>query len=293
MRKISILLIGCVLILSSCTPKISTTISKNYSALDYREEVKVFGLQDPVPTNSEELGIVKIGDTGFSTICGWDVVIDKAKMEARKVGGNAIKITDHIPPSMMGSSCHRITAKILKVENFDSIPAAALMNSTLLNADYALLHVYRLSGVGALVNYDLHLGDTVICRVLNKWKKTIKIRRDGLNTLWAKTEAKEELPINIEFGNEYYIRCSVTMGAFVGRPKLELVDNQTGKAEYQSVKLNKSDKRDLIIMNDGREIECIINSEDSNNVYFTILRNDKEIKTQTSKSQIKSIQRSE
>lgn len=293
MRKISILLIGCIFILSSCTPKISTTISKNYSALDYREEVKILGLQDPVPTNSEELGVVKIGDTGFSTNCGWDVVIDKAKMEARKVGGNAIKITDHIPPSMMGSSCHRITAKILKVENFDNIPAVAIVDSTILNADYAILYVYRHSGVGALVSYDLHLGDTVICRVSNKWKKTIKIRKDGLNTLWAKTEAKEELPINIKFGNEYYIRCSVIMGAFVGRPKIELVDNQTGNAEYQSIKLNKSDKRDLIIMNDGREIECIINSEDSDNVYFTILRNGKEIKTQTSKSQIKSIQRSE
>ena len=293
MRKISILLIGCILILSSCAPKISTTISKNYSALDYREEVKVLGLQDPVPTNSEELGIVKIGDTGFSTNCGWEVVIDKAKMEARKVGGNAIKITDHIPPSVMGSSCHRITAKILKVENFDNIPAVATLDSTLLNADYALLHVYRHSGVGALVSYDLHLGDTVICRVSNKWKKTIKIKRDGLNTLWAKTETKEELPINIKFGNEYYIRCSVTMGAFVGRPKLELVDNQTGKAEYQSIKLNKSDKRDLIILNDGREIECIINSEDSDNVYFTIFKNDKEIKTQMNKTQIKSIQRSE
>lgn len=293
MRSFFVLLIGCLVIFSSCAPKISTTIGKNYSALDYREAVTVFGIQDPVPTNSEELGIVKVGDTGFSTNCGWDVVMDKAKMEARKIGGNAIKITDHKPPSIMGSSCHRITAKILKVENFNDLPAAAKVDSALLNADYALLHVYRHSGMGAFVNYDLHLGDTVVCRVSNKWKKTIKIRRDGLNTLWAKTEAKEELPINIKLGNEYYIRCSVTMGAFVGRPKLELVDSQTGKAEYHSIKLNKSEKRDLIIMNDGREIECIINSDDADVVYFTIFKDDQEIKTQSNKSQIKSIQKSE
>ncbi len=293
MRIISILLIGCIVFLGSCAPKISTTISKNYSALDYREEVQVLGLQDPVPKSSEELGIVKIGDTGFSTNCGWDVVINKAKMEARKIGGNAIKITDHIPPSVMGSSCHRITAKILKVENFDILPVIAITDSLLVNADYALLHVYRQSGVGALVSYDLHLGDTVIGRVSNKWKKTVKIRRDGLNTLWAKTETKEELPINIKFGNEYYIRCSLTMGAFVGRPKLELIDYQTGNSEYQSIKLNKSNKRDFIILNDGREIDCIINNEDSDNVYFTIFKNDKEIKTQMNKTEIKNIQRSE
>jgi hypothetical protein len=293
MKQILICLIGCTLMLGSCAPKISTTINKNYSALDYREEVKVLGLQDPVPAYSEELGILKIGDTGFSINCGWDVVLDKAKMEARKVGGNAIKITKHIPPSILGSSCHRITAQILKVESFDNLPAAARVDSSLLNADYAILHVYRQSGTGALISYDLLLGDSVICRVSNKWKNTIKIRKDGLNTLWAKTETKEELPINIQFGNEYYIRCGVTMGAFVGRPKLELVDNQTGKAEFQSIKFNKSDRRDMIVMNDGREIECIINSEDTDNVYFTIFRNKKEIKTQLNKTQINSIQRSE
>jgi len=239
MKQISILLIGCALLLGSCAPMISTKISKTYSPLDYREEVIVLGLHDPIPANSEELGVVKIGDNGFSANCGWDIVIDKAKIEARKIGGNAIKITDHILPSAFGSSCHRITAKILKVENFESIMVPAKIDSALMNADYALLHVYRYSGVGALVSYDLHLGDTVICRVHGKWKKTIKIKKDGLNTLWAKTEAKVEIPINIKFGNEYYIRCSVKMGAFVGRPKIELVDNQTGKVEFQSIKLNK------------------------------------------------------
>lgn len=293
MRQIAIFSIVCLLILSSCAPKISTSISKNYSALDYREEVRVFGLKDPVPNNSEELGVVKIGDTGFSTNCGWDVVIDKAKMEARKIGGNAIKITDHIPPSVFGSSCDRITAKILKVENLNDLPPSVTIDSSLIDADYALLHVYRRSGVGAFISFDLHLGDTVICRVSNKWKKTIKIRKDGLNTLWARTEVKKELPVNIKYGNEYYVRCSITMGAFVGHPKLELVDNETGKAEFQSIRLNKADKRDVISLTGGKEIECQIINEDNDNVYFTIFANNREIKTQVSKSQIKSIQRSE
>jgi len=240
MRKISILLIGFTLLLSSCAPKISTVISKTYSTLDYREEVKVLGLHDPIPIHSEEIGIVKIGDTGFSTNCGWDVVINKATMEARKIGGNAIKITSHIPPSAMGSSCHRITAKILKVESFDIVPPTiAIVDSALFNADYALLHVYRNSGMGFLINYDLHLGDSVICRVSDNWKTTIKITKDGMNTLWSKTEAKEELPINFKLGHEYYIRCGITMGAFVGRPQLELVDNLTGKAEYESISQHK------------------------------------------------------
>ena len=236
MRHFSTLLFGCLLIFNSCAPKISTSISDNYPTLHYREEVRLFGLQDSIPASSKELGIVKIGDTGFTIKCGWEDVIEKAKLEARKVGGNAIKITKHRTPSAFGSSCHRITAVILNIESFDGLSTVEKIDSTLLNADYALLHIYRNSGVGALVNYDLYLGDSVICRVNNKWKKTIKINKDGLNTLWARTEAKRELPINIKFGNEYYIRCSVSMGAFVGRPKLELVDNQTGRVEFQSIK---------------------------------------------------------
>jgi hypothetical protein len=292
MKQIIFLATSCLLIFSSCSPKISTQVIKNYSPLDYRQEVRVFGLSEQVPLNSEEIGTVKIGDTGFSTNCGWEVVIDKAKGEARKAGGNAIKIIDHIPPSMMGSSCHRIKAKILKVDNFDNIPAQ-LVDSVLLNADYALLHVYRYSGAGALVAYDLHLGDTVICRVKNKWKKTIRIRKDGLNTLWARTEVKEELPVNIKFGKEYYVRCGVTLGAFVGHPKLELVDNELGKSEYQSIKINKSNERDIIVLNDNREIEGKITGEDNDNVYITIFKNGQEIKTNINKFQIKSIQRRE
>lgn len=289
MKKVSIvLMLGTIFILNSCAPKVSTTISKSYPALDYREDVKVFGIQDSEPANAEELGIVKIGDAGFTKDCGLDVVLEKAKAEARKVGGNAIKIIEHNPPGF-GSSCHRITAKILKVEHFDSLP----IDSSLINADYALLHVYRFSGPGALVNYDLYLGDSIICRVSNNFKKTIKIRKDGLNTIWAKTEAKVEIPINIKFGKEYYIRCGITMGIVVGRPSIELVDNQIGRMELQSIKQKKSDKRDIIVLNDGREIECIIEREDSNNVYIIMFKNGKEIKTNISKDQIKSISKSE
>jgi len=109
--------------------------------------------------------------------------------------------------------------------------------------DYVLLHIYRKGGmVGAAVKYSLHLDDEPICRVVNKWKETIKIDREGLITLWARTEVKKELPINVQFGGEYYIRCSVTMGGVVGRPHLELVNETIGKKEFDAIKEPKKKK---------------------------------------------------
>ncbi len=233
---ISLFIGGLMLLLtSSCSPKVSTSISKHYAALDYREEVAVFMPADDFPADAEVVGTVKIGDSGFSTDCGLDVAIEKAKEEARKAGGNAIKVTRHQPPSFWTSSCHRIKADILRIDAsviaIADEPAPALPA----DADYALLHVYRASGTGPLISFDLYLGDTVICRVKNKWKETVMVKKEGLNSLWAKTESKAEIPVKIEFGKEYYIRCSVVMGAFVGRPKLELVDRKAGKIEFDTI----------------------------------------------------------
>lgn len=231
-----LLIIIALVILSSCNPKISTSLMKSYPPIDYKQEIVVIGLNDAEPDGSETLGQVKIGDTGFSTNCGYDIVINKAKQEARKAGGNAIKIVKHIPPSAMGSSCHRITAKILRIKNIESYKLGKDEEQEILNVDYAILNVYRYSGAGALISYDLYLGDSVICRVKNNFKTTLHIKKDGLNTLWARTEAKSEVPINIKHGKTYYLRCGITMGAFVGHPYIELIDWKTGKTEFESFK---------------------------------------------------------
>lgn len=234
MKKLNgLLMITLLLAFSSCSPKISTSLSKSYPALDYKLDVAVIGLDQAEPAGSEVLGEVRIGDTGFTTNCGYEVVIEKAKLEARKAGGNAIKIIDHQLPSVMGSSCHRITAKILKVADIGQFTEKE-EEPFLRDADYAVINVYRYSGVGPLISYDIYLGDSVICRVKNNYKTSVKVKKDGLNTLWAKTESKSEVPVDIKIGHQYYLRCSIVMGAFVGRPKLDLVDWKTGKTEFES-----------------------------------------------------------
>ncbi len=233
MKKLLFNSIAIVLLFSACSPKVATTITQTEKPLDYTEEVAVIPLSEAIPDGSRELGEIKIGDTGFSTNCSWEVVIEKAKEEARKAGGNAIKITEHKPPSVFGSSCHRITATIIKTDHPEDLKFA--VEEPISDADYATLNIYRYGGTGALVSYDLHLGDSTICRVKSKSKTSIQIKTEGLNTIWAKTEAKAELPIDIEMGKTYFIRCGIKMGFFVGQPSLELVDYKTGITEFESL----------------------------------------------------------
>lgn len=99
----------------SCGPTVSTTISKSYDTLNYQENILVFGEEDEAPEDAELLGTVRIGESGFSVKCNYGVVINEASQEARKAGGNAIKIITHKKPDLW-SSCHRITAEILRIE---------------------------------------------------------------------------------------------------------------------------------------------------------------------------------
>ncbi len=236
MKKI---LFGLTIVLFfSCSPRVTTQLIKPYPTLDYKEEVFVIGLSEEAPPSATEIGTVKINDTGFSTNCGWEVVIGKAKLEARKVGGNAIKITEHRPSSITGSTCDNITAKILKVDN------AALTNATIQkkivsidsNATYATLYVYRPNSLGFLVGYNLYLDDSLICRVKGFSKHEIKITNKGAKMLWARTEARVEVPIEIEFGKSYYLQCGMTMGIIVGHPQLQLVDESKGRGIYQNMR---------------------------------------------------------
>lgn len=85
------------------------------------------------------------------------------------------------------------------------------------------------------MSYNLHMGDSLLCRVKNKSTMAIKLDKEMRTMLWARTEGRSEVPINVHFGHSYYLRCTVDMGAFVGHPRLELVDAATGKLEYQAI----------------------------------------------------------
>lgn len=302
MKNISLLVaLMSVIIFNSCAPKVTTSISKTQATTNYNEDIVVYSVSDPFPENCEVLGTVKIGDSGFTMKCNLEIVTNLAKIEARKAGGNAVKITEHKTPDLI-STCHRINASILKVnksitsnkiaETKAIIKSNETTNIEPTNSDsvkYATLYLYRLGGMGALVSYNVHVDNDVVWRCKNNYKTKVKVYKEGYTNIWAKTESKTEMPINIEFGNEYYIKFEVKMGAFVGRPSIQNVHESTGKIEYAAVK-TESKKTDYLIRNDGKRVNCEILKEDEQNVYFNTEIKGNLIKTQLPKDKIKIIE---
>lgn len=100
-----------LLFLFNCNPASKIQTIGQRPPLQYNESVKVLSTTSQLPDGATKIGIVQIGDSGFSTNCGLEKVLDDAKMEARKMGGNLLLITRHKTPDFW-STCHRITADV-------------------------------------------------------------------------------------------------------------------------------------------------------------------------------------
>jgi hypothetical protein len=122
MKNYFLLALACIFI--SCTPRIGTLVTKTYPAESSDFPVEIFMDTKLTPSDSEVLGIISISDTGFSTQCDSATVVEHLKEEARKVGGNAVVVSEHIKPSFWGSSCHQMSGSILRIYDFNSVPVS-------------------------------------------------------------------------------------------------------------------------------------------------------------------------
>src|SRR5262245_36352525 len=123
MRYLLFFVLACFI--SSCQPSINTTVKKTYPALRSAQPVPMILLKVMYPASAEEVGEVAVTDGGFTSNCSWDTVVAKAMGEARRLGGNVVKIIYHSEPSLLGSSCHQITAKILREDSVYSAKIAS------------------------------------------------------------------------------------------------------------------------------------------------------------------------
>ena len=232
---ISLPILVLCLFMYSCTSKIESSQQNKYPPLSNQQEVKIFGIGQLLPSNAESIKKISTGSKEFKADPNYDVVIRQAKFYARKAGGNAILVIDHLPPTGLGSPNHRMTIIILSIPLADN-PDFPEEETATPGVDYAILYVYRYGGPGFTKNYNLVLGDSVICRVQNNFAKTLMIKEEGLKTIWAETAARSFVKIDFKFGKEYFLRCGIVASSAEGIPRLELVDSMTGRSELEYFK---------------------------------------------------------
>ena len=225
-----------IIILAGCSPKITSSLTSARPPLSKDVEVMILDADDPVPEKAEVLGQIKIGDTGFTTKNGnYAAILNIAMDYARQAGGNVVKITEHKSPDLF-SSIHRIKADILRVDDLSVLSGEMSDMEVSTHPDYAVIYFYRESGTGALVSYDVYVGDTKVYRSRPDTKAEVKLYEDGDVEVWAKTESKEVLPLTVKKGMDYYIRTSVSPGIMIGRPDMEILSSEAGRVEYESIK---------------------------------------------------------
>lgn len=239
MKKI--LLLSVIVIFVGCATSVSTQLAnKQHEKLPTENQVFVLEKNEILPTNSEFIGDVKIGDTGFTTDCGYNKVIADIKEAARNSGANIIQIIQVKEPTIFGSSCYRVKAKIYR--NLDAQSLAALTESRNArnksrlpsDSDYALIYFYRPSiGMGAMLGYKIKNDkDSIIGRLRNGEKFVYKTKNFGSQSFYGVLETKEEVQLHVEKGKEYFVRCSVNMGVVLGRPEINLIESHVGRKDY-------------------------------------------------------------
>lgn len=103
-----------ILFTCACAPALKySSYVDSVSAKKEGRQILVLKQNDSLPNHTRVIGEVKIGDTGFSSDCGFDRVVGLAIEKARSTGGDGIQITEIKSPDFL-STCWRIVAKIIE-----------------------------------------------------------------------------------------------------------------------------------------------------------------------------------
>ena len=102
--------------IQGCAPSEKVKVTSAREALLEDCTVTIFGLNDQKPANFESLATIKLGEKGLSVSCDRESVEESMRVEACRVGANAILIVKEKDPDLW-STCYRATAELVYVES--------------------------------------------------------------------------------------------------------------------------------------------------------------------------------
>jgi len=230
-------------LLQACSPGVRISLSSDPShELNPNEKIYVVHNYDDLPAGANYLGRLKTKDSGLSiTSCGYDEIIADAKEEARKKGANIIALTKIKQPNLW-TGCYRVKANLYYnktpsfVARLENNLALANQSTLPAEADYAVVHFYRPKYYpGSVIGYDIKDDNgKVLGRIKNGTVFQYKTTEFGETTFFAKND-KEQVTLDLQPGQEYYLRCSVAAGFPVAQPDMYPVDNSFGNRELSEM----------------------------------------------------------
>jgi hypothetical protein len=102
--------------LSGCSLEIQTVSRPDWQNLRPRARdchLVVYPIDQKLDPSCKEIGDVFVGDTGWTTDCEWNRVIDTVRSQACLFGADAAQLVHHHEPSFWGSTCHQVRARFL------------------------------------------------------------------------------------------------------------------------------------------------------------------------------------
>lgn len=106
-----------------------------------------------------------------------------------------------------------------------------------LSVDKGLVYIYRVPSIkGAAISYDIHANKNPIFTLKNGGYFPYQTN-PGEIEFSASTEAKSAITLDVEAGQTYYIKGSLSVGFLMGRPHLSLVSSNVGMKEIQECAL--------------------------------------------------------
>lgn len=108
----------------------------------------------------------------------------------------------------------------------DSIPE--------LSPDQGRIYVYRPSALGAAIRPNIRLNGTVVGEMVSRGFFFVD-RIPGSYLVSAKTETEASVQLTLQANQIQYVKGSIGLGFFVGRPHLELVDGTNALIELQDL----------------------------------------------------------
>ncbi|WP_313805631.1 hypothetical protein [Flavobacterium sp.] len=233
---------------TSCGTSLKTNLTNNFQREKLNnEEVFIVYNESKLPKESKKIGDIKIGDSGFSTKCSKEEVLNDAKNAAKANNSNIILIDELKEPSF-GSSCYRLKARIFYNNSSSMDELWGKSNNTFdENADYALIHfickgenpsgwTYMKAGlVGG--KYTLSYNDENF-KISEYSVITKKIKKEGLLKINATSFTRNgDVEIDFKNGREYFVSLTThtNIGTRVVLEKISTIEGRQLKQDIEKI----------------------------------------------------------